>query len=271
MDEVNTKIYSLIGITEQTSSDYTTDVEHYEISDVSAIKLTPEIVEWIKFIDCRSLLILREKVSEILFGGEQWSRVWASGEVKFYNDISFPGRINSLAKLQSVKVKEVNNRKIIFIEYSNVHESNSRTLLEENITYAYVKEASKHCVPRGGANVRNEEDIDITIPENEVRIFSSLTQSTNPLHEDKQHCLLTTGREELVVHTPLLVACLVSKISNRSQSRVESFNYRSILPFHANETGILRSVKNMNEGDYIFDGDDGRKIMSIQVCHQPMP
>ncbi len=198
-------------------------------------------------------------------------RMYAGGEITYYNPLVVGKNAKKTSKIISILNKEGSSGKLIFLQIKHRILSNEELILEElqNLVYREEKKDKKNTITKF---IKSPDYYDFqkswhTTPEMLFR-YSALTHNTHRIHYDYPYATNVEGYPQIVVHGPLMATFLLdlaAKISKDKEKKIKKFNFRLMSPVFVGGK-IIAEAKNSTSGlDLWIKDQKGNKSLSAEA------
>lgn len=170
-------------------------------------------------------------------------RMWAGGEVQFYDDLVAGAEVTRVSRVQSVTEKQGRSGPLAFVAVEHDYQVDSRTLIKErhDIVYREGDVGGAATAPRPESAGRS--DVDWTVDATSVLLFrySALTFNGHRIHYDEPYARTVEKYAGLVIHGPLQATLLLNIAAAATGRRPARFAYRGVQPMIAPQSMHVRA------------------------------
>lgn len=162
-------------------------------------------------------------------------RMWAGGELHFFDDLRVGDQVRRTSKIGDISVKEGRSGALCFVEVFHTYETGRGVALTErhDIVYRSLEVAGappKTAVPREPSPPADRQETIVGDPVLLMR-YSAVTFNGHRIHYDRAYCVEVEGYPGLIVHGPLQ-ATLLLRLARRMNGGAypSAFSFRGVSP-----------------------------------------
>lgn len=162
-------------------------------------------------------------------------RMWAGGELHFFDDLRVGDQVRRTSKIGDISVKEGRSGALCFVEVFHTYETGRGVALTErhDIVYRSLEVAGappKTAVPREPSPPADRQETIVGDPVLLMR-YSAVTFNGHRIHYDRAYCVEVEGYPGLIVHGPLQATLLLRLARRMNGGAYPSvFSFRGVSP-----------------------------------------
>lgn len=195
-------------------------------------------------------------------------RMWASGRLRFFNDLRVGEDIQKTSSITSVDEKNGSNGGMVFVEIEHELHGSAGLAVQETQTIVYLPIAPTFTPPPKKPGPINDLAIDVHQPVSTALLFrfSAITFNAHRIHFDQPYARQVEHYPGLVVHGPLQANLLMAEATAWKGRRPDRFSFRGVHPMFHDSDMDLRATRTVGGGlDMCTVADAGHMGMKAKA------
>ena len=160
-------------------------------------------------------------------------RMWAAGEVEFFQSLIIGQAAKRVSTIESVDLKAGSTGTLVFINVRHDFYQNEVRCISQVQNIVYREQPLERSELPSGKPAPEAHDFSVDIAPDPVLLFrySALTYNGHRIHYDRNYAINEEFYSALVVHGPLLVTLLLElQRANLPDRKIKTFKFRAIRP-----------------------------------------
>lgn len=160
-------------------------------------------------------------------------RMWAAGEVEFFQSLIIGQAAKRVSTIESVDLKAGSTGTLVFINVRHDFYQNEVRCISQVQNIVYREQPLERSELPSGKPATETHDFSVDIEPDPVLLFrySALTYNGHRIHYDRDYAVNKEFYSALVVHGPLLVTLLLElQRANLPDRKIKTFKFRAIRP-----------------------------------------
>lgn len=194
-------------------------------------------------------------------------RMWAGGEVAFYEPFRLGDEVTRLSRVEDVRLKTGGSGALCFVVVRHEFSNPRGPAISERQDIVYREPSAGQVVARQTSEGAPREQWRRQLRCNPVLLFrySALTFNSHRIHYDADYCRQQEHYPGLLVQGPLQASLLLEFASSiRDHRRPRSFTYRSVAPLFAGPAQLGAAESEDDLELYVSD-ENGRQTMMARA------